>query len=192
MYTTRLIGYDIQRELLRRTNGDNVPTLGDKPTMSAIEYNTLNVVGNANNHQNQHGVTTAAMLAANPSANLLCNYCPPAAKRKKPNNVGETIQMIGVDGRPIQARTVNAAALSATAVPISLTPVTNALIRQDARFNADDFDPVKIFGELTSTGLTTTTTGVGVIGTTDGTFGATLLGTSRIVKREYHCCIVLI
>lgn len=164
-----VLGYDIQRELWRRTHEENVSCVTEKPTMSAIEYNAVNV-GNANNHQHQHGHPggATAMIVAN-SANLLCNYCPPAAKRKKPNMTGETIQMITADGRQLQQRTVGNATIAGTAVPISLTPVTNALIRQDTRFNAEEFDPVKIFGELTSTGLTTTSTGV--IGTTEGGFG---------------------
>lgn len=162
-----LTGYDIQRELLRRTQGES--GIAEKPIMSAIEYNAVNI-GNNTNHQHQHiqpgGAT--AMIVAN-SANLLCNYCPPAAKRKKPNAVGETIQMMTVDGRQFQQRTMANATIGGTTVPISLTPVTNALIRQDTRFTAEEFDPVKIFGELTSSGLTTTT--AGVIGTTDGGFG---------------------
>ncbi|CAL8089379.1 unnamed protein product [Orchesella dallaii] len=169
--------FDIQRELLRRTHGENIPSVTGKPIMSAIEYNTGGV-GNSNNHQHQHNHGTAtAILTANPSANLLCNYCPPAAKRKKLNNAGENHHNMNSDGRQLQPRTLtNAAGISATAVPITLTPVTNAhaLIRQDTRFNADEFDPVKIFGELSTTGLATTT--AGVISTAECGFGATILG----------------
>lgn len=172
-------GYDIQRELWRRSQGESSTSIGEKAAMSAIEYNAINV-GNANSHQHQHahpgGAT--AMIVTN-SANILCNYCPPAAKRKKPNMTGETIQMITADGRQLQQRAMANATIAGTAVPISLTPVTNALIRQDTRFNTDEFDPVKIFGELTSSGLTTTSSGV--LGTTEGGFG--IIGLFRFQLR---------